>query len=52
VFELIEWFVGPLTRQRLDRDPEREAVAARSAGLQIVDLRTATCRMEFFDPHP
>lgn len=48
-FELIEWFVGPLPRQRLARDPEREAAAARSAGLRIVDLRTARCRMEFFD---
>ncbi len=48
-FELIEWFRGPLTRERLSRDPEREARAARSAGLRIVDLRTARCRMEFFD---
>jgi SAM-dependent methyltransferase len=48
-FELIEWFVGPLSREQLARDPEREAAAARSAGLQIVDLRTARCRMEFFD---
>jgi hypothetical protein len=48
-FELIEWFRGPLTRERLGRDPQREAAAARSAGLQIVDLRTARCRMEFFD---
>jgi hypothetical protein len=48
-FELIEWFLGPLPRKRLGRDPEREAAAARSAGLQIVDLRTARCRMEFFD---
>ncbi len=48
-FELIEWFLGPLTRERLGRDPEREASAARSAGLQIVNVRTARCRMEFFD---
>jgi SAM-dependent methyltransferase len=48
-FELIEWFTGPLTRQRLDRDPEREAAAARSAGLRVVDLRTARCRMAFLD---
>jgi hypothetical protein len=48
-FELIEWFRGPLTRERLSRDPEREAAAARLAGLRIVDLRTARCRMEFFD---
>lgn len=48
-FELIEWFTGPLTKQRLSRDPEREASAARTAGLQILDLRTAQCRMAFFD---
>jgi SAM-dependent methyltransferase len=48
-FELIEWFLGPLPRERLGRDPEQEAEAARLAGLQIVDLRTARCRMEFFD---
>ncbi|BCJ67527.1 class I SAM-dependent methyltransferase [Polymorphospora rubra] len=48
-FELIEWFVGPLPREGLGRDPETAAAAARSAGLRIVDLRTARCRMEFFD---
>jgi hypothetical protein len=48
-FELIEWFLGPLLRERLGRDPEREAAAARSVGLQILGLRTARCRMEFFD---
>jgi SAM-dependent methyltransferase len=48
-FELIEWFLGPLTGARRARDPEREAAAARAAGLHIVDLRTARCRMEFFD---
>jgi hypothetical protein len=48
-FELSEWFLGPLPRERLGRDPEREAEAARSAGLRVVDLRTARCRMEFFD---
>lgn len=48
-FELIEWFRGPLPREQSDRDPDREAAAARSAGLRIVDLRTARCRMEFFD---
>ncbi|MEU7905023.1 SAM-dependent methyltransferase [Actinoplanes sp. NPDC049118] len=48
-FELIEWFTGPLPRNRLGRDPGREAAAARSAGLRVVDLRTARCRMEFLD---
>ena len=48
-FELIEWFLGPLPRKGLGRHPEREAEAARAAGLEVVDLRTARCRMEFLD---
>jgi hypothetical protein len=47
--ELIEYFGGPLPRKQSARDPEREAAAARAAGLEVVDLRTARCRMEFFD---
>ncbi len=47
--ELIEYFVGPLPKGPHVRDPERESDAARGAGLEIVDLRTARCRMEFFD---
>ena len=48
-FELIEYFLGPLPEQRLGRHPDREAAAARTAGLDIVDVRTARCRMEFHD---
>lgn len=48
-WELIEFFLGPLPRQSDGRDPRHEAAGARSAGLTIVDLRTARCRMEFFD---
>ncbi|MEV0902471.1 SAM-dependent methyltransferase [Actinoplanes sp. NPDC049802] len=48
-FELIEWFLGPLPRTSLARDPQTEAAAAKAAGLEIVDLRTARCRMEFLD---
>lgn len=49
-FELIEWFLGPLEEeQRQGRDPGREAAEARAAGLEIIELRTARCRMEFFD---
>ncbi|GAB3812682.1 class I SAM-dependent methyltransferase [Micromonospora zhanjiangensis] len=48
-YELIEWFVGPLPRENLDRQPDREVAAARAAGLAVVDLRTARCRMEFYD---
>jgi methyltransferase family protein len=48
-FELIEYFLGPLPEQRQSRDPLAAAAAARAAGLTVVDLRTASCRMEFFD---
>ena len=48
-FELIEYLLDPLPEQRLGRHPEREAAAARTAGLEVVDLRTARCRMEFHD---
>lgn len=48
-FELIEYFLGPLPIQRRHRDPQDAAQAASAAGLDVVDLRTARCRMEFFD---
>ena len=48
-FELIEFFLGPRPDQRRGRDPQREAAAAEEAGLTVTDLRTARCRMEFFD---
>jgi SAM-dependent methyltransferase len=48
-FELIEHFLGPLPEQRQGRDPQREAEGAERAGLTVTDLRTARCRMEFFD---
>lgn len=46
-WELIEWFLGPVPVQ--GREPEREAAGARAAGLDVVRLETARCRMEFFD---
>jgi SAM-dependent methyltransferase len=48
-FELIEWFRGPLPRESLGRDPRRELEAAQEAGFEVIDLRTARCRMEFHD---
>ncbi|WP_017934482.1 class I SAM-dependent methyltransferase [Nocardioides sp. Iso805N] len=48
-FELIEFFLGPLERERLARDPTFETAAARAAGLEILDLRTARCRIEIRD---
>lgn len=48
-FELIEYFVGPRPRGRQARDPAVEAEAAEAAGLVVVDLREARCRMEIRD---
>lgn len=48
-FELIEFLLGPLPENRTGRDPEREVAAATAAGLEVEDLRTARCRLEFFD---
>jgi SAM-dependent methyltransferase len=48
-FELIEHFLGPLPEARRGRDPEREAEDARNARLDIIDVRTARCRMKFHD---
>jgi SAM-dependent methyltransferase len=47
VFELIEFFLGPLPRH--GRDPEQARAMAEAAGLEVVDLRTARLRIEFFD---
>jgi SAM-dependent methyltransferase len=48
-FELIEFFLGPLREHRQGRSPDLEAAAAERAGLRVTDLRTARCRMAFFD---
>jgi kynurenine formamidase len=46
--ELTEFFLGPQPAGD-GRDPGQEVVAATAAGLAVTDLRTARCRMEFFD---
>jgi SAM-dependent methyltransferase len=48
-FELIEYFLGPQLAARRGRHPDDETAAARAAGLDIVDLRTATLRIEIAD---
>jgi len=48
-FELIEFFLGPLPEHRQGRDSRREAAESEAAGMTVTDLRTARCRMEFFD---
>ncbi|MFC8565833.1 methyltransferase domain-containing protein [Streptomyces sp. NPDC057245] len=50
VFELVEYFLGPLPEEsRRHRQPEREREDAEAAGLEVVDLRAERLRMEFFD---
>ena len=48
-FELIEHMLGPQPAGRRARRPDDEATAARAAGLEVVDLRTARLRMELHD---
>lgn len=48
-FELIEFFLGPQPTARRGRRPEDEAAAAEAAGLDVVDLRAATLRIEIRD---
>jgi SAM-dependent methyltransferase len=47
--ELIEYFLGPAPSGESTREPRHEAALAREAGLVVTDLRTARCRMEFYD---
>ncbi len=50
VFELVEYFLGPLSQeQRSGRHPDRERAGAEAAGLEIVDLRAERLRVEFHD---
>lgn len=50
VFELIEYFLGPLPQEnRGHRHPDLERAAAGAAGLEVVDLRAERLRMEFHD---
>lgn len=50
VFELIEYFLGPLSDEhRRQRHPDLETAAAQAAGLEPVDVRTERLRMEFLD---
>lgn len=50
VFELVEWFLGPQPAGvRGVRDPQRARAEAEAAGLDVVTLRSARLRTEFFD---
>ncbi|MBC9717628.1 SAM-dependent methyltransferase [Streptomyces sp. TRM66268-LWL] len=50
VFELVEYFLGPLPEEvRRGRHPDDERAEAEAAGLAVADLRLERLRMEFFD---
>ncbi|NHA69828.1 methyltransferase domain-containing protein [Phycicoccus flavus] len=49
MFALIEEFVEVTPEQRRGRSPERESAEAESAGLEVVEVRTARCRAEIHD---
>ncbi|MEE1751582.1 class I SAM-dependent methyltransferase [Streptomyces sp. SP18CS02] len=49
VWELVEYFLGPQPDARRKRHPDDESTEARSAGLEVVDIRLERLRMEFFD---
>ncbi|MFV8189426.1 MULTISPECIES: methyltransferase domain-containing protein [unclassified Streptomyces] len=50
VFELVEYFLGPLPPERSAvRRPDRERAGAEAAGLEIVDLRSERLHIEFYD---
>ncbi|MET9966693.1 class I SAM-dependent methyltransferase [Streptomyces sp. NPDC006356] len=50
VFELVEYFLGPLPEEQSSaRHPDRERADAEAAGLEIVDVRAERLRVEFYD---
>lgn len=48
-FELIEYFLGPKIKERTFRQPQNEIREAQLAGLKIINLQTARCKMVFLD---
>jgi SAM-dependent methyltransferase len=49
VFELSEFFLGPLRRDGDAREPSHARAMAEAAGLEVVDLRAVRLRIEFLD---
>lgn len=47
--EVYDFFLGPQPPGETGREPELARREAERAGLEVVDLRTAELRMEFFD---
>jgi SAM-dependent methyltransferase len=49
VRELVEYFLGRQPEGRTERHPDAERAGATAAGLEVVEMRCARLRMEFFD---
>jgi SAM-dependent methyltransferase len=47
--EIYDFFLGPQPLGRSRRDPALARAEAEAAGLDVLDMRTAELRMEFFD---
>lgn len=47
--EVYDFFLGPQPLGQSGREPELARAEAEAAGLEVVDLRSAELRMEFFD---
>jgi SAM-dependent methyltransferase len=47
--EVYDFFLGPQPLGESDREPGLAKAEAEAAGLEVVDLRTAELKMEFFD---
>ena len=48
--EIVEYFLGPQPGAAMNgRHPDRERAGAAAAGLDVVDLRTESLKMEFLD---
>jgi SAM-dependent methyltransferase len=47
--ELVEYFLGRQPEGRTTRRPDAERADATAAGLEVVEMRCARLRMEFFD---
>jgi SAM-dependent methyltransferase len=48
-YEVCDFFLGPKPLGQTGREPGLARAGAEKAGLEVVDLRTAELRMEFFD---
>jgi SAM-dependent methyltransferase len=47
--ELVEYFIGPQPQKWAEFEPGNQSAQARTAGLDVIDLRMQRLRVEFFD---